>query len=173
MLDGNRLVLLRGGFGDDVTVGNESPWFGQGRIHPSSICGDSLPSTSRAACVPSTAVPGEQEVQCTVNVGPASVKRLRSNFMPSSLQHRCTWRSNSTCVAPSLSSSGLSFFPFMLPLHSGGDVFVSLHHVTLSQIISFSSVSTTATSNHFTFCSLQSWLGNGTLIFLLSSSPYE
>lgn len=58
-------------------------------------------------------------------------------------------------------SSGLSFFPFMLPLHSGEDIFVSLHHAALSQIISFSLVSTAATSNHFTFYSLQSWLDSG------------
>lgn len=41
---------------------------------------------------------------------------------------------DTTCVAPSLSSSGLSFFHFMLPLHSGGDVFVSSYTLSKNQL---------------------------------------
>jgi len=41
-------------------------------------------------------------------------------------------------MAPSLSSSHLSFILFTLPLRSGGDIFVSLHCAAPSQVVCFS-----------------------------------
>lgn len=73
------------------------------------------------------------------SVGPASAKRLNSYLMAFlSASTGTPGGADGTCVAPSLSSSGLSFIPFPLPLRGGGDI-VSLHHATPSQVICFSS----------------------------------
>lgn len=119
------------------------PVVGQGR-DPPGACRDSSPGASGAACLPST---GEQEVQSTGSVAPASTETLNSILVPSSLLHRCTWRSNSTCVAPSSPALGWHFFLSCCPMQP-------LCVFTLSQIISFSSVSTAPppTISHFILC---------------------
>lgn len=157
--------MLSGGFGDDVTDVNESPLrSGRDEIHrvpveipclapPEPPVYPAQPCLESRRCIAQGAW-GQHLLKCLIQI---SCPPPCSTGIPG--------ETDSSCVAPSFSSSGLSFCPFMLPLHSGGDIFVSLHHATLSQVICFSSG---AISNHFTFYSLQSWLGSGTLFFLLS-----
>lgn len=131
--------MLSGGFGDDVTDVNESPLrSGRDEIHrvpveipclapPEPPVYPAQPCLESRRCIAQGAW-GQHLLKCLIQI---SCPPPCSTGIPGG--------ADSSCVAPSFSSSGLSFCPFMLPLHSGGDIFVSLHHTTLSQVICFSS----------------------------------
>lgn len=167
MLDGNRL-LLSGSFGDDVTDVNESPLrSSRDEIRPSAVEISCLappeppvypaPSCLRRLRTAGPVLPG--------SAGPASARRFNSHFMALLVASAgIPGEPSGSRAVPSLSGSGLSFILFMLPLRSAGDIFVSLHHIISSQVISSAQVSTLPLPSAFR-C-LWNWLGSGRWVFL-------
>lgn len=111
--------MLSGGFGDDVTDVNESPLrSGRDEIHrvpveipflapPEPPVYPAQPCLESRRCIAQGAW-GQHLLKCLIQI---SCPPPCSTGIPG--------ETDSSCVAPSFSSSGLSFCPFMLPLQHG------------------------------------------------------
>lgn len=127
--------MLRGGFGDDVTAVNESPLrSGRDGIHRVLVdipCLALLQSCLFTQHSPAWKAGGAVHRE-------HGAQHLLTFLIQISCPPPCSTGvpggADTTCVAPSLSSSGLSSFPCRLPLHSGGDIFVSSYTLSNHQL---------------------------------------
>lgn len=158
--------MLSGGFGADVTDVNESPlWSGRDEIHRVPV---EIPRPAPPEPPVYPAQPCLESRRCRARGvwRQHPLKPLIQSSCPSPNSTGVPGGAHSTCVASSSPALGCRFFlsctgirtSLCLYTLSNNQLQLSLYH---------------STSNHFTFYSLQSWLGSGTLIFLLSLFIYE
>lgn len=125
---------------------------GQGQ-DPSGACRHSLPCLAPELPV-YPAQPCLESRRCSAQGvwGPASTEALNSDFMPSSLQHRCTWRSRYHLCGPIPLQLWAVFFSFhAAPAQWWGRLCVKLHSLKKSASPRFLPLPA-PTISHFILC---------------------